>query len=82
MNNPSISELESLLSIKFIDQEKLKQALIHRSYLNENRNLNLTSNERYEFLGDAVLELWVSDYLFSHFTNFAEGDLTNLLKSR
>lgn len=55
-----------------------KQAFIHRSYLNENKELNLTSNERYEFLGDAILEFWISDILFKRFPDFTEGDLTNL----
>lgn len=63
---------------QFKKPELEKQALIHRSYLNENKELNLSSNERHEFLGDAVLEFWISDILFKRFPNFTEGDLTNL----
>ena len=55
-----------------------RQSLIHRSYLNENKDEKLTSNERMEFLGDAILEFWISDYLYKKFPNFSEGDLTNL----
>lgn len=81
MTNPKpnqLQQLEKLLKIKFVDIQKLNQALIHRSYLNENKNLQLTSNERYEFLGDAVLELWASNHLFTRFPQFNEGNLTNL----
>lgn len=63
---------------QFKNLELEKQALIHRSYLNENKELNLQSNERLEFLGDAVLEFWISDILYNRFPNFTEGDLTNL----
>lgn len=78
MQNNDLEQLQQLIGIQFKDISKLKQALIHRSYLNENRKLNIESNERYEFLGDAVLELWVSDRLFQEFPQFNEGDLTNL----
>ena len=70
--------LENTLGVKFKDQSRLHQALIHRSYLNENRSQKLTSNERYEFLGDAILEFWISDILFRSFPAYPEGDLTNL----
>jgi len=63
---------------KFKNQNLKKQSLIHRSYLNENKTENLQSNERFEFLGDAILEFWISDYLFKKFPDFSEGDLTNL----
>jgi ribonuclease-3 len=76
LNN--FSQLESAIKYTFADPQKLNQALIHRSYLNENRHQHLTSNERYEFLGDAVLELWASTTLFQRFPQFNEGDLTNL----
>ena len=74
----SIQDLQTLIKTDFKDKEKLHQALIHRSFLNENKESGLTSNERYEFLGDAVLELWASKTLFSQFPEYPEGDLTNL----
>lgn len=70
------SHLEAKLGCKFQDQELLRQALVHRSYLNENPGFPLPHNERLEFLGDAVLELVVTDYLFRNYPN-PEGDLTN-----
>lgn len=60
----------------FENKALLVQAFTHRSYLNENRDAKLEHNERLEFLGDAVLELVVTDYLFKHFENKAEGELT------
>ncbi|MDD5318620.1 MAG: ribonuclease III [Candidatus Pacebacteria bacterium] len=60
----------------FKDEGLLKQAFIHRSYLNENKNLKLEHNERLEFLGDAVLELVVTDYLFKKYPTKPEGELT------
>ncbi len=70
------SALEATLGYHFTNQELLKQALVHRSYLNENPGFSLAHNERLEFLGDAVLELVVTDYLFRKFPN-PEGELTN-----
>ncbi|PIP24109.1 MAG: ribonuclease III, partial [Candidatus Nealsonbacteria bacterium CG23_combo_of_CG06-09_8_20_14_all_37_18] len=55
----------------------LIQAFCHRSYLNENPNSNLENNERLEFLGDAVLELIVTEYLFEKYPKKSEGELTN-----
>lgn len=69
---------ENIIGISFKDKGLLKQAFTHRSYLNENRNLTLSHNERLEFLGDAVLELSVTNYLYSEFPNKPEGDLTAL----
>jgi len=71
------AKLEKKLGIKFKDQEILKQALVHRSYLNEHPRFSLDHNERLEFLGDAVLELIVSDYLYKTYSHAPEGDLTN-----
>ena len=73
-----VKQLEKKLKIKFKNIGKLQQALIHRSYLNEYKNIKLESNERYEFLGDAVLELWTSKKLFDLFPRYPEGKLTNL----
>ncbi|MBU1684395.1 ribonuclease III [Patescibacteria group bacterium] len=72
-----LSQFEKQLNIKFKNQDLLHQALIHRSYLNECPNFRLGHNERLEFLGDAVLEIVVTEYLFHHFPDTAEGELTN-----
>lgn len=64
------------LNLKFKNQNLLKQALTHRSYLNENSNFELDHNERLEFLGDAVLELIVTEYLYQNYKN-PEGELTS-----
>jgi ribonuclease-3 len=69
-------ELAKKLGIRFDDISLLTRALTHRSYLNENKRVE-NSNERLEFLGDAVLELIVSDYLYSRYPNREEGDLTS-----
>ena len=63
------SELEAKLQAKFRDQDLLRQSLVHRSYLNENPGFALPHNERLEFLGDAVLELIVTEYLYQHYPN-------------
>jgi ribonuclease-3 len=69
--------IEKIIKIKFNNKELLKEALTHRSYLNEHRNDKQTKhNERLEFLGDAVLELSVTQYLFNNYDN-QEGELTN-----
>lgn len=70
------SILEERLGVTFEERGLLKQALTHRSYLNENRNYPLGHNERLEFLGDAVLELVVTEFLYKKFPAKPEGDLT------
>lgn len=70
------SKLEEIIGITFTDKDLLVQALVHRSYLNENRDFPLAHNERLEFLGDAVLELSVTKALFEQYMN-PEGELTN-----
>ncbi|MBU1202636.1 ribonuclease III [Patescibacteria group bacterium] len=72
----NLSVLETKLDVKFKDINFLKSALVHRSYLNEHKNFGLDHNERLEFLGDAVLELVVTDYLYNNYSE-AEGILTN-----
>jgi len=72
-----LSEFEKILNFTFTNKDLLKTALTHRSYLNEHRDYPLPHNERLEFLGDAVLELAVTGYLYEHFPN-PEGELTNL----
>jgi ribonuclease-3 len=70
------SKLEKKLGFPFKDSDLLRTAFVHRSYLNEHRGSALESNERLEFLGDAVLELAVTEYLYSNYPN-PEGELTN-----
>src|SRR5438876_199255 len=71
-----ISVLEQKIGVTFNNKDLLKQALTHRSYLNENPNWPLDHNERLEFLGDAVLELAVTEHLYAKYPN-PEGELTN-----
>lgn len=70
--------LEKKIGIRFKNQDLLKESLTHRSYLNERPNWPHPHNERLEYLGDAVLELAVSEELFARFPNFPEGQLTVL----
>jgi ribonuclease-3 len=72
------SDFEKKTKIQFKDKELLKQAFIHRSYINENPGLKLSHNERLEFLGDAVLELVVTDFLYRKYSDHTEGELTAL----
>ena len=72
----NLGELEKKINIKFNDIDLLHQAMIHRSYLNEHPNFRLGHNERLEFLGDAVLELVTTEYLYKNYPN-PEGELTN-----
>ncbi len=68
--------IEDTIGIEFINKDLLVQALVHRSFLNENRDFPLAHNERLEFLGDAILELAVTEFLFENYLN-PEGELTN-----
>lgn len=68
---------EKKINIKFKSLELLKNALTHRSYINEWRGGKIQNNERLEFLGDAVLELLVSQLLFINYPDHSEGDLTS-----
>jgi len=67
---------ERLIGLKFNDKNLLIQAFTHRSYINENRNSKLKHNERLEFLGDAVLELVSTEFLYEKFPDRNEGELT------
>jgi ribonuclease-3 len=69
-------KLEEIIDIKFKDENLLTQAMVHRSYLNEHPDFKTGHNERLEFLGDAVLELVVTEYLYQNYPN-PEGELTN-----
>jgi len=79
MNN--LLEFEKKTKTNFNDKNLLKQALIHRSYINEHPKSNLKNNERLEFLGDAVLELIITKLLFKKFPSKPEGELTCLRAS-
>lgn len=71
-----IEQVEQALGVTFRNKDTLRQALVHRSYLNEHPSFPLGHNERLEFLGDAVLELVVTEYLYEKYDN-PEGELTN-----
>jgi ribonuclease-3 len=70
-------ELSERIGISFNDHLLYQTAFTHKSYLNEHRYVKRDHNERMEFLGDAVLELIVTEYLYKHYPHKAEGDLTN-----
>jgi len=72
------SIFEEKIGIKFNNQDLLKQAFIHRSYINENQGIIFGHNERLEFLGDAVLELVTTEELYARFPSKPEGDLTSI----
>ena len=72
------SKLEEKLNIFFKDKNLLVQAFCHRSYINENPKFHLDHNERLEFLGDAVLELVTTEYLFKNYKTKNEGDMTGM----
>jgi len=71
-----ITALEKILAVEFVDKQLLLSAVTHRSYLNEHREATWEHNERLEFLGDAVLELVVTDYLYRTYPEKPEGELT------
>lgn len=73
-----IKHLNSLLTFKINNDLLYKRAFMHKSYVNEQRYKLLESNERLEFLGDAVLEIVVSDYLYKHYPNEPEGNLSRM----
>jgi ribonuclease III len=76
MAKEDFSDLEQTLGVTFQNKDTLRQALVHRSYLNEHPDFPLGHNERLEFLGDAVLELVVTENLYENYEN-PEGELTN-----
>ena len=71
-------EIENELDYSFKEKNYLLRALTHSSYSNENKKEKLKNNERLEFLGDSVLGLIISEYLFSHYANLEEGQLTKI----
>ncbi len=78
LDNSSLEKLKNKLGIAWENPEYLVQALTHSSYAHENRSLNLEHNQRLEFLGDAVLELAISDYLYRNHPDYPEGTLTKV----
>jgi len=77
MELPDFSQFEQMLGFSFKNKELLTQAFTHRSFLNENQSFGLGHNERLEFLGDAVLELAITRYLYLNYPNKQEGELTS-----
>ena len=73
---PDIKTFQEKIGVSFRDIGLLTQAFVHRSYINENKASGLSHNERLEFLGDAVLELVITDFLYKEFDKKAEGELT------
>ncbi|HUD20845.1 MAG TPA: ribonuclease III domain-containing protein, partial [Candidatus Saccharimonadales bacterium] len=76
MTNSDLLDFQKKIDVAFSDEYLLKQVFIHRSYINETNDSALAHNERLEFLGDAVLELVVTDHLYKTFPD-PEGVLTN-----
>lgn len=76
--NPHLSEVEDRLGYTFKNKKLISQAFIHRSYYNEHRDQVEEHNERLEFLGDSILGLLISDYLYHHLPTQAEGELSRL----
>ncbi len=70
------SDFEKKIRIVFKDKALLQQSFTHRSYINENPGTKISHNERLEFLGDAVLELVVTDFLYKKYPQYTEGELT------
>lgn len=70
--------LEKKLGIVFNNKKLLENVFVHRSFLNENKSFHLPSNEKLEFLGDSVLSLITSVYLYKHYPRLAEGDYTEI----
>lgn len=73
-----VNKLEKILKIKIQNKELLKKALIHSSYTKENEISSLENYERLEFLGDAILKLCISDYLYKTFPDYNEGQLSKI----
>ncbi len=75
------TDLENKIGYSFINKSLLETALTHSSFVNESKvkgKINIEDNERFEFFGDAIIEFYISDYLFSKYDSFPEGDMTKL----
>lgn len=71
-------KFEELIGVQFKNKSLLEQAFTHRSFLNENKNIKTSHNERLEFLGDAVLELSITHFLYERYPEKPEGDMTSI----
>ena len=78
MKEKDFAEFEKIIGLNFKDKSILIQSLTHRSFLNEHRSSKSGHNERLEFLGDAVLELVVTHYLYEKYPSKTEGDMTSI----
>jgi ribonuclease-3 len=76
-DDQNLKHLQRKIKIPFKNVEILKEALTHRSFINENKSVERTHNERLEFLGDAVLELVITEFLYENYTTHSEGGLTS-----
>ncbi|UFJ42078.1 ribonuclease III [Brevibacillus humidisoli] len=74
----NFAQLQEKIGVRFRDERVLRQAFTHSSYVNEQKGRRICDNERLEFLGDAVLELTVSQFLYKSFPNMSEGEMTKL----
>ncbi len=72
-----LAQFQKVVGVTFTDESLLQTAFTHRSYINENRDVATEHNERLEFLGDAVLELVTTEFLFTKYPEKPEGDLTS-----
>ncbi len=77
----NLNQLEDRIGVIFSDKLLLKNVFVHRSYLNEHKDFELPSNEKLEFLGDSVLSLITSVYLYRHYPRLVEGDYTEIKSS-
>lgn len=77
----NLKKLEEAIHIQFKDRTLIENVFVHRSYLNEHKRFHLPSNEKLEFLGDSVLSLITSVYLFKNYPDFQEGDYTEIKSS-
>lgn len=78
LKNNQIKQIEEIINIDFSDKKLLEQAFIHRSYLNETSDKSVTSNEKMEFLGDSILSLITSVYLYKNYPRLHEGEYTSI----
>jgi len=77
-NYENLNKIEELINIIFKDKIILQCAITHKSFSNENKHLNLSNNERLEFLGDSVLSIIISTNIFKHFPDYPEGELAKM----
>src|SRR3990167_10960764 len=74
---PDFEQFQKNINVTFSDKALLQQSFVHRSYINENKSSGLDHNERLEFLGDAVLELVITEELYEKYPTKPEGELTS-----